>query len=183
MINPSVSVQATAVLSDADTVRLRHGEVLVKTRPHTVCGGALDAKLYLPVVRSRVWEQLTDYSLWTGFFPDVTQSRIIDGQQPQLGKRLYQAAEKSFLFITAQVNLYLKVFEIEQQHIRFQFEKGSFSDFTADLTLSDMGEGTLLHYSVSATPLIPVPSFFIEQAMKMDLPVNLRHMRQKICDG
>ncbi len=183
MINPSVStkLQAAPQLSNVETIKLHQGDVLVKTRAHTVCGGALDARMYLPLERSQVWSQLTNYHRWTQFFPDVTQSRVIDNQQPQLGRRIYQAAEKSFLFITAQVNLYLRVFELEQQHIRFQFEKGSFSDFTADLMLSDFKQGTILHYSVSATPLIPVPSFFVEQAMKMDLPVNLRHMRQQLC--
>ena len=182
MINPSVSAQPQVVpqLSKVETVKLHRGDVLVNTRTHTVCGGALDAKMYLPIGRSQVWSQLTDYPRWTQFFPDVTQSRVIDDRQPQLGRRLYQAAEKSFLFITAQVNLYLRVFELEQQHIRFQFEKGSFSDFTADLMLSDFEQGTLLRYSVSATPLIPVPSFFVEQAMKMDLPSNLQNMRRQM---
>ena len=183
MIHPSVSNRLLAFpqLSKADAIRLNQGDVLVKTRPHTACGGALDAKIYLPVDRTRVWTAVTDYPQWTQFFPDVTQSRVIESQQPELGKRIYQAAEKNFLFISAQVSLYLRVFEVEQQHIRFQFEKGDFLDFTADLMLSDFGQGTLLHYSVSATPVIPVPSFFIEQAMKMDLPVNLRQMRKRIC--
>lgn len=183
MITPSVSTktQAAPQLSKSETVRLHRGDILVQTRTHTVCGGALDAKMYLPIERSQVWQKLTDYPRWTQFFPDVTQSRVIDDRHSQLGRRIYQAAEKSFLFITAQVNLYLRVFELEQQHIRFQFEKGSFSDFTADLMLSDFDDGTLLRYSVSATPLIPVPSFFVEQAMKMDLPTNLRNMRREIC--
>ena len=162
MINPSVSTRPEAVsqFSKAETIKLYQGEILVKTRTHTACGGALDARMYVPLLRSQVWEQLTNYPRWTQFFPDITQSRVIDSHQPDLGKQLYQAAEKSFLFITAQVGLYLRVFELEQRHIRFQFEKGSFSDFTADLMLSDFKQGTLLHYSVSATPLIPVPSFF-----------------------
>ena len=184
MINPSVSRDKLVAprLSTLETLQLRKGEILVKTRPHTVCGGALDAKMYFPKGRSQVWESLTDYPCWSRYFPDVTQSRVIeDKRDAKLGRRLYQAAEKSFLFINAQVNVYLRVFELEQQHIRFQFEKGSFSDFTADLTLSDFEKGTLLQYSVSATPLIPVPSFFVEQAMKMDLPVNLRNMRREIC--
>lgn len=183
MIHPSASIQSKAApqLTNVEAIQLHRGDVLVQTRTHTVCGGALDARMYLPIGRSQLWQQLTDYPRWTQYFPDVTQSRVIDERNPQLGRRLYQAAEKSFLFITAQVNLYLRVFELEQQHIRFQFEKGSFSDFTADLMLSDWEQGTLLRYSVSATPLIPVPSFFVEQAMKLDLPTNLRNMRRAIC--
>lgn len=184
MINPSVSkAQLIAPkLSTLETYQLRKGDVLVQTKPHTLCGGALNATMYLPKSRSHVWDSLTDYPRWSAYFPDVTQSRIIeDSKDKKLGRRLYQAAEKSFLFINAQVNIFLRVFELEQQYIRFQFEKGSFSDFTADLRLSDFEEGTLLQYSVAATPLIPVPSFFVEQAMKMDLPVNLRNMRKEIC--
>lgn len=169
-------------LSTSDQLKLYQGDILVKTRPHTLCGGALDSKMYLPTERSLVWDQITHYPQWVSFLPDVTQSRVIEenSNHPHRGKRLYQAAEKSFLFITAQVHIYLTVFELEQQHIRFQFERGSFADFTADLKLSDLTNGTLLEYSVSATPLIPVPSFFVEQAMKMDLPNNLRALRTAI---
>jgi hypothetical protein len=39
-----------------------------------------------------------------------------------------------------------------------------------------------LTYSVEATPLVPVPSLFIEQAMRHDLPGNMRQMRQVICN-
>jgi hypothetical protein len=36
---------------------------------------------------------------------------------------------------------------------------------------------------VQATPMIPVPSMFIEHAIQMDLPANLRRMRQVICSA
>ncbi len=169
-------------VSNADLIKLHQGEVLLKTRPHTFCGGSLEARILLPLGRSQVWETLTHYPRWVSLLPDVTQSRVLEenSKQPHLGKRLFQAAEKSFLFITAQVHVYLKVFELEQQHIRFQLERGSFTDFTADIHLSDLQDGTLLSYTVSATPSIPVPSFVVEQAMKMDLPNNLRYLRTMI---
>ena len=65
--------------------------------------------------------------------------------------------------------------------IQFRFERGTFSDFAADLTLEDYGAGTLITYSVKATPLIPVPSFLIEQAIRYDLPGNMKTMRQVMC--
>jgi hypothetical protein len=60
-------------------------------------------------------------------------------------------------------------------------ESGSFNDFTADLALESCGEGTILTYSVQATPTIPVPSAFIQQAIRMDLPSNMKQMRNVIC--
>jgi hypothetical protein len=57
-------------------------------------------------------------------------------------------------------------------------EKGTFEDFHANLELKDMGNGTLLAYTVQATPNIPIPSIFIQQAMNLELPENMRKMRQ-----
>ena len=166
---------------------LLQGEILLETRAHTAWGAAVTAQMYLPLDRERVWQQLVDYPRWQQYFPDVTQSRILDGGKPGSQahstryKRLYQAASKSFLFITAQVEAYLRVIETLGQRIQFQFESGSFVDFGADLQLKDYGNGTLLIYDVQATPLIPIPSAFIQQAIQWDLPANMRKMRQVMC--
>jgi len=166
---------------------LLQGKVLVETRSalrssaslsHSAWGGAVTAQMYLPIARSHVWQQLTDYPRWVQYFPDLTKSEVL--QRGEV-KRLYQVAQKSFLFLTAQVEIYLNVFEVLGQHIQFQLEKGTFTDFTADLKLQDFGNGTLLTYSVQATPNIPVPTVFIQQAMHMELPENMRKMRQVLC--
>lgn len=153
-------------------------EILVETRSHSAWGGAVTAQMYLPITRSHVWQQLTDYPRWVQYFPDVTKSEVLHRGEV---KRLYQVAKKSFLFLTAQVEIYLNVFEVLGQHIQFRLEKGTFSDFTADLKLQDFGNGTLLTYSVQATPNIPIPTVFIQQAMHMELPDNMRQMRQVLC--
>jgi hypothetical protein len=173
------SLQLTAT----DLLSLQRGEILVQTRPHTTFGGALTSMIYLPLGRSQVWEALVQYDRWVHFFPEVTQSRVLEipDQVNRRFQRLYQAAEKTFLFLTAQVEVYLRVFELEQQHIRFQLEEGSFSDFTADVSLHDHEGGTVMRYSVSATPKIPIPGPFVEQAMRMDLPNNLRQLRRVLC--
>jgi carbon monoxide dehydrogenase subunit G len=177
---------------------LLQGDVLLKTRPHSMWGGAVTAQIYLPLSPQQVWQKLTDYSLWTQYFPDVTHSEIIHngfpssfpsslpGTAKKTVKRLYQAANKAFFLLTAKVEVYLKVLETQvletqQQRIQFYFESGSFNDFAADLQLYPHGDGTILTYSVQATPNIPVPGAFVEQAMKMDLPTNLRQMRQVMC--
>lgn len=165
---------------------LLQGEILLETKAHTAWGAAVIAQMYVPTERSQVWQQLTNYSRWEQFFPDITQSRALGSTRfHESGliseKRLYQAASKSFLFITVQVEAYLKVVETFEQRVQFYFESGSFIDFGADLQLQDYGEGTLVRYSVQASPLIPVPSPFIQQAIHMDLPCNMRHMRQLIC--
>lgn len=165
-------------------LKLLQGEILLKTRAYNALGGAVTAQMYLPVGRSRVWTNLTDYTRWVQYFPDITQSEILESnpQRPYRGHRLYQAARKNFLMFTAQVDIHLRVFENLQRQIRFRMERGSFNDFSAEMTIEDYGEGTVLTYSVEATPLIPVPSLFIEQAMRHDLPGNMRQMRQVICN-
>ena len=157
---------------------LLQGEILLETRSHSAWGGAVTAQMYLPIARSSVWQQLTDYSRWVQYFPDITNSELLHRGE---GKCLYQVAKKTFLFLSVQVEIYLNVFEVLGQHIQFQLEKGSFTDFTADLLLQDCGNGTLLTYCVQATPNIPIPTVFIQQAMHMDLPENMRKMRQVLC--
>ena len=53
------------------------GEILVKTRSHSDWGGAVTATMYLPLVRSHVWQQVTDYPRWVQYFPDVTKSEVL----------------------------------------------------------------------------------------------------------
>jgi carbon monoxide dehydrogenase subunit G len=159
--------------------RLIQGEVFTEIRSHTNWGGAVTACMYVPLVRSHVWQQITDYPRWVQYFPDITKSEVISRGDV---KRLYQAAQKAFLFLTAQVEIYLSVVEVLGQQIHFQMEKGSFTDFHAKLELQDMGNGTLLAYTVQATPNIPIPAIFIEQAMNLELPANLCKMRQVLCN-
>lgn len=159
---------------------LIQGEILVETRSHKTWGGAVTAWMYLPMVRSQVWQQLTDYPRWVQYFPDITKSEVLHKGD---GKYLYQVAQKAFIFFTAQVEIYLNVVEVLGQQIQFRMEKGTFLDFTAKLELEDCGNGTLLAYSVQATPNIPIPSIFIQQAMNFELPTNMRKMRQVMCGG
>ncbi len=157
---------------------LLQGEILVETRSHSAWGGAVTAQMYLPIARSKVWQQVTDYPRWVQYFPDVTKSEVLHGREV---KRPYQVAQKGFLFLTAQVEIYLNVYEVLGQQIQFRLERGTFTDFTADLKLQDYSNGTLLTYSVQATPNIPIPAVFIQQAMQMELPLNMRKMREVLC--
>jgi hypothetical protein len=174
---------------------LLQGEILVETRSalpfgnakgersnatlsHSAWGGAVTAQMYLPIPRSYVWQQITDYPRWVQYFPDITKSEVLHRGEVI---SLYQVAKKAFLFLTAQVEIYLSVSEVLGQHIQFRLERGTFTDFTADLKLQDYGNGTLLTYSVQATPNIPIPAVFIQQAMHMELPLNMRKMREVMC--
>ncbi|MBO3464322.1 cyclase [Aetokthonos hydrillicola Thurmond2011] len=159
---------------------LIQGKILVETQAYTAWGGCVTACMYVPLVRSHVWQQLTDYPRWVQYFPDITKSEVL---QKGKVKRVYQAAQKAFLFFTAQVEIYLNVVEELGQRIQFRFEKGSFHDFNANLELVDCNGGTLLTYTVQATPNIPIPSIFIQQAMNFELPENMRKMRQELCKG
>ncbi|MEA5516319.1 SRPBCC family protein [Nodularia sp. UHCC 0506] len=157
---------------------LMQGEILLQTQSHTACGGSVTACMYLPLLRSQVWQQLTDYPRWVQYFPDLTKSEVLSKGEV---KRLYQVAQKTFLFFTAQVEIYLDVVELLGQQIQFRMHKGTFVDFTAMLDLKDFGNGTLLAYQVQATPNIPIPSIFMQQAMNFELPANMRKMRQVLC--
>jgi Polyketide cyclase / dehydrase and lipid transport len=157
------------------------GEIVIETRSHSAWGGGVTAQMYLPLQRSQVWEQLTDYPRWVHYFPDLICSEVLHHGVSAGKKTLYQVARKAFFLFNAQVEVYLKVLELFQHKIQFRLEKGSFQDFSAELKLQDYQQGTLLTYSVQATPLIPVPALFIEQAMQLDLPGNMKKMRQVIC--
>ena len=176
-------------IREAQRNSLMNGEILLKTRSYTAWGGAVTAHMYLPVSPAQVWQQLTDYPRWTLFFPDITRSEVvhsdINGSSGAVlkrrVKRIYQKASKAFLFLTAQVEIHLKVLETQHQRIQFYLESGSFHDFSADLQLQACGDGTILTYSVQATPTIPIPGMLIEQAIQFDLPKNLKQMRRVIC--
>lgn len=189
--------RATETSSDIPEIRaaqrdsLIKGEILLKTSAYTAWGGAVTAQMYLPVSPAQVWQQLTDYPRWTLFFPDITRSEVvhngISGSSAMVlkrqVKRIYQKASKAFLFLTAQVEIHLKVLETQHQRIQFYLESGSFRDFSADLQLQACGDGTILTYSVQATPTIPIPGVLIEQAIQLDLPTNLKQMRRVICEN
>lgn len=167
-----------SIFTQTEHAALLQGEILVQTRSHSAWGGAVTAQMYLPLKRSRVWQQLTDYPRWVQYFPDVIRSEVLHRGEV---KRLYQVARKAFLFFTAQVEIYLNVVEEVQQQIQFRLERGTFTDFTAELKLADCGMGTILTYAVQATPNIPIPSVFIQQAMQLELPENMRKMRHVLC--
>jgi hypothetical protein len=173
-------------LREHQTADLLRGEIVLETRSHSAWGAAVTAHMYLPLERAQVWQQVTNYSRWVQYFPDIKQSRVLELSGLSANshkKRLYQTASKTFLFLTAQVEIYLQVVETACQQVQFQLESGSFTDFLADLRLKDFHHGTLLTYFVQATPVIPVPGIFIQQAIHMDLPTNLRTMRQAICSS
>ncbi|MBD2101292.1 SRPBCC family protein [Leptolyngbya sp. FACHB-261] len=178
---PTAPVLATAVahLSSQEWRSLRSGEVLVRTAPHDGGGGRVCAQMWLPLERSQIWTQVTDYPRWVEFFPDIIRSEVRN--HGLLTKQVYQVARKAFLFLSAQVEILLRVKETPAQRIDFSLERGDFSDFSASLTLADCEEGTLLSYTVAATPTIPVPSILIQQGMTAELPLNMRTMRQALC--
>lgn len=168
---------------------LLKGEIILHTRPHSAWGGAVTTQMYLPLDRHQVWQQVTDYSRWVQYFPSMMESLVLP-PSPHVRanlrpyQRLYQAAGKTVLCFTAQVEVYLKVFEQEHvtwQEIQFQLERGSFSDFSAALKLEDLQAGTLLTYSVQATPSLPIPTQIIQEGIRLDLPHNMESMRRVIC--
>ena len=180
----SILLSAPSSVTHQQEVSLLQGDVLISMTP-TETGAAVTATMYVPLVRSLTWQKLTDYSKWVHYFPDIVQSQVLEVKRQSkshpMTRRLYQVARKAFMMFSAQLEIYLQVVETLHQNIQFRFERGTFSDFAADLTLEDYGQGTLLTYSVKATPTIPVPSFLIEQAIRHDLPGNMKTMRKVMC--
>ena len=178
------SLSLSASVSALQERSLLQGDVLISTTP-TQSGAAVTAKMYVPMVRSQAWQRLTDYSKWVQYFPDIVTSQVLEVKRQSkhhpMTRRLYQVARRAFMMFSAQVEIYLQVIETLHQKIQFRFERGTFSDFAADLTLEDYGQGTLLTYSVKATPLMPVPDFLVEQAIRHDLPGNMKSMRRVMC--
>lgn len=162
---------------------LLRGQVLVDSEYCPQGGGAVTAKMYVPLGKALLWPQLTAYSRWPLYFPNITHSEVLETVKTtsQRYRRLYQVGRKGFFLMTAQVEIYLRVFESLCDRIQFRFESGTFAHFAADLVLQDFQEGTLLTYSVQAKPLIPVPGFLIDQAMRNDLPGNMDQMRRVLC--
>lgn len=174
----------TQPVTQQQEASLLNGDVLISTKTIGM-GASVTATMYVPMVRQQTWQQLTDYSKWVHYFPDIVQSQVLEVKKQSkshpMTRRLYQVARKAFLLFSAQVEIYLQVIETVHQKIQFRLERGNFSNFAADLTLEDYGKGTLITYSVEATPLVPVPSFLIEQAMRHDLPGNMKTMRRVMC--
>ncbi|QQE64019.1 cyclase [Leptolyngbya sp. BL0902] len=181
----SQGVVDLARFSAHEQLVLRQGEVLIVPQSRPQEPAAVMAHMYVPLDRSHIWPQITSYRRWTQFFPNITHSEVLESVKTagQRYRRLYQVGRKGFMMMTAQVEIYLQVFETACEHVQFRLEQGTFSYFDADLHLQDMGEGTLLTYRVQAAPTIPVPTFLIEQGMKIDLPGNMRQMRQVLCQG
>lgn len=186
-LSTSATPESTSIRSEVTLQQeysLMQGDVLISTTPREG-GAAVTATMYVPLVRSQTWQRLTDYSKWVHYFPDIVHSQVLEVKRQSkshpMTRRLYQVARKAFMMFSAQVEIYLQVIETVHQKIQFRFERGTFSDFAADLTLEDYGQGTLITYSVKATPLIPVPSFLIEQAIRHDLPGNMKTMRRVMC--
>ncbi|HEY9845855.1 MAG TPA: SRPBCC family protein [Candidatus Caenarcaniphilales bacterium] len=152
-------------------------------RSHSAWGGAVTAQMYLPLKQAQVWQQLTNYPRWVNYFPDLTHSEVLHTENTlhRPYKYLYQAARKSFFTLSAQVEVYLQVEEVDQQTIEFRLEKGSFSDFSAQLHLQAYSDGTLLTYTVAAILPIPVPSVLLQQMMAFGLPANMAQMRKILC--
>ncbi len=164
----------------AEAGALKNGQILVKPCPYSPAGGAVTAAMYLPLTQAALWAQLTRYSRWVEYFPNIIRSEVLPTPQDGV-RRLYQVGRKAFLLLAAEVEVYLRVYEQTQHAIQFRLERGTFADFKADLILRDWQGGTLLTYTVQASPLIPVPSFLIEQGMQQDLPGNLEQMRRVLC--
>ena len=82
---------------------LVQGEILVETRSHKACGGAVTAWMYLPMVRSQVWQQLTDYPRWVQYFPDITKSEI--SHKGEVKRSISSSTKSLFLFHGSSGNL------------------------------------------------------------------------------
>ncbi|WP_008309176.1 SRPBCC family protein [Leptolyngbya sp. PCC 6406] len=165
--------------STRDRDALSRGKILVTAQPHGFTGGHVSATLSLRIFPDALWPHLTDYPRWVDYFPEMTHSEAIaptDQGQP----RIYQVGRKSILGLGAEVEVYLRVQTHPPHRLQFVMERGTLADFTASFALAPWRLGTLLTFTVQATPLIPLPGFFVEQSMRRELPTSLAQMRRVI---
>ncbi|MGK7900061.1 MAG: SRPBCC family protein [Hormoscilla sp.] len=179
----SLNYPIVAVWTKAERQALMQGEILVQAKPHQLCGGVAIARMHLPLRRHHLWQQLTDYPRWVEYFPNLTKSQLLPQRDRQGRKRIHQIGCKNFILFSALVEIYLQVTEIPSRQIQFRLESGTFENFSADLDLEDYGNGTLITYSVEATPSFPIPAVFIQQALQLEMPKNMRQMRQVLCQN
>ncbi len=152
---------------------LLQGEISVQTDPWGLGGGSAIAKLYIPLSTLQCWQKLTNYPQWVNYFPDITHSEKLPHTQ-----QLYQKGVKDFILFRTEVEIYLDIRENPYETVEFEFVKGSFSEFLAYLHLQEYHQGTLMTYAVQAALKFPLPPPLIQQALKIELPVNLRCMRK-----
>jgi len=175
-----MTISSPSNLSLLEQSRLQRGEILTQSCLYSWWGGRVTAQIYLPQLRSQVWETLIQYDRWVDIFPHITHSRVVESLSP-FRKRLYQAAEKTFSLITIAVNAELIVREYPQRRIWFVLEhpNACFREFEAEVWLREVSPvtGTFLSYTVQAAASLPIPAPFIQEAMRQDLPQNLAHLR------
>jgi len=181
----SLALQSSLHQAKQALPTLLQGEILLTVKPHTAWGAAVTAQMYIPTLCESVWRQITDYPRWVEFLPALSRSQVVPGsvQKMEAGQklRIQQTATKDFWLFSASADVELEVFELPDYQVQFQLRSGNFTDFTANLQLQDLEGGTWLCYSVQATPSIPIPSIFIQQAIQLDLPANLRQLRKVLC--
>lgn len=177
-------IAARSLHCEPNQAALLQGEILLISKPHTAWGASVTAQMYLSITPQQAWSQLTNYSRWVEFFPALTRSEVVirdvANNLPHASRCqcLHQVASKDFWLFTAYAEVYLDVVELPSCCIQFRLRSGNFQDFFSELQLQALQTGTALSYNVQATPTIPIPAMLIQQAIQLDLPANMRNMRQ-----
>jgi hypothetical protein len=165
-------------LSAPEQAQLYQGEILLQSRLYSLWGGALTAQIYIPVSSGLVWKTLTQYDRWPGLFPPITKSVVVE--EGRFRKCIHQCAQKQFSVLTIAVEADLLVREYPDWCIRFNLmaPNWSFREFEAEIQIKPVrNTGTILQYQVQAAAALPIPALFIQEAMRHDLPENLRSLR------
>ena len=159
--------------------KLRSGQVLLDYHILSNRQAQVQVDMYLQQPRDRIWQQVTDYASWPQLLPHILHSERL----PQTCEDiiyLRQAAGFDAGLIKPQVEIVLQVREWGDRAVRFQLERGSFSAFTANLSVRDCEWGTFLRYEVEAELCWPVPRVAIEQGIRHALPHNLKAFRDRL---
>ena len=168
------------ILTPRDKGQLDQGEILIQPQPYSFWGATVTAQIALKRSPKHLWSILSHYDQWVSIFPDVIKSQVLTVLNPHR-KQICQSAQKQFGPMTIVVEAHLRVREYPPHRIWFQLEapNESFQTFESALWLDPQPQdlGTYLTYRVAATPTLPIPSLFIQEAMRYDLPQNLRALR------
>uniref|UniRef100_UPI003EBDD648 SRPBCC family protein n=1 Tax=Okeanomitos corallinicola TaxID=3231550 RepID=UPI003EBDD648 len=141
----------------------------------------ITAQVKIPHPIEKVWKILTDYESLPQFIPNLAKSCLLE--HPHGGIRLEQVGSQQLLKFKFCARVVLDLEEIFPKLINFQMVEGDFKGFSGQWCLEpyslNIGQGTILCYTIQVWPKLTMPISIIEHRLSKDLQLNLLAIRQR----
>lgn len=141
----------------------------------------ITAQVKIPHPIEKVWKILTDYEALPQFIPNLAKSCLLE--HPSGGIRLEQVGSQQLLKFKFCARVVLDLEEIFPKLINFQMVEGDFKGFSGQWCLEpyplNIGQGTILCYTIQVWPKLTMPISIIENRLSKDLQLNLLAIRQR----